>query len=189
MAALAAGFPRLRPKFPPRIYSGARVQTELHYLWIMLVQYGRKMTRPLHLAPFRATGRWLPNRGCRRPRLAAPWRRAMRAGGRERYFPHFDGVSPGLRASAAAADPCPRGLSLDRPEPRPGKGCGASKAASRARRPCPGDQDAALKAALRCGVAAACFLPDMHQRPGFVRMATIRAGQVRLQRRWPDKKQ
>src|SRR5258705_199011 len=41
----AAGFPGLRPKFPPRICCGALVPTDLHRLWIMLIQYGRKMTR------------------------------------------------------------------------------------------------------------------------------------------------
>jgi hypothetical protein len=40
----AAGFPSLRPKFPPRICCGGLVQIELHRLWIMLIQYGRKMT-------------------------------------------------------------------------------------------------------------------------------------------------
>ncbi len=40
----AAGFPSLRPKFPPRICCGGLVPTELHRLWTMLIQYGRKMT-------------------------------------------------------------------------------------------------------------------------------------------------
>ena len=41
----AAGFFGLRPKFPPRICCGGLVPTELHRLWMMLIQYGRKMTR------------------------------------------------------------------------------------------------------------------------------------------------